>query len=179
METYLESLQMKAFMREFHVLDVPRISQLINKSNQFNLTTRRRTEAEVKAVLQDPAYFHFTVRLTDRFGDYGLIAAVIGELMGNGAEIDTWLMSCRVLQRQLEEEVFNEIVRVARIHKCSRIRGVYRPTARNHIVRGLYPALGFKLAGASEDRLEFELNLDGCQFRPSHICIAERSYAAR
>src|SRR5439155_1730120 len=140
---YLESLEMQAHIREFRSVDAPRISQLINKSNQFNLTTRRRTEAQVQAIVADPAYFHFTVRLGDRFGDYGLISVVIGKIDGDVAEIDTWLMSCRVLKREVEEEALNQIVRLAQMHGATRIRGVYLPTAKNGMVRDHYPNLGF------------------------------------
>jgi len=176
MDAYLESLGMEAAIREFRAMDVPRISQLINKSNQFNLTTRRRTEAQVQAVMADPAYFGFTVRLVDRFGDYGLISIAIGRVQGGEAEIDTWLMSCRVLKRQVEEEVLNEIVRLARARGCTRIRGVYLPTSKNGMVRNHYPALGFRPVAAAEDRLEFELDPQSYTTSPTRIRIAERSY---
>jgi FkbH-like protein len=173
MDAYLESLQMEAVIREFRGVDVPRISQLINKSNQFNLTTRRRTEAQVQAVMADPSYFHFTVRLQDRFGDYGLISVVIGKTAGEEAEIDTWLMSCRVLKRQVEDEVLNTVVRLCRMCGCSRVRGVYLPTAKNGMVRDHYPSLGFVPVSVSPERLEFELNLDHYEFRPTRIRIIQ------
>ena len=175
MDAYLESLQMEAVIREFRPVDVPRISQLINKSNQFNLTTRRRTEAQVEAVLKDPAYFHFTVRLADRFGDYGLISIVIGKMDGDVAEIDTWLMSCRVLKRQLEEEVLNEIVRRAKLNGAKRIRGVYLPTAKNGMVRDHYPNLGF----TPVTEFEFELYPLDYQPRSTKIRVLERPYDAK
>ncbi|MBZ5617575.1 MAG: HAD-IIIC family phosphatase [Acidobacteriia bacterium] len=176
MDAYLDSLGMAAVIREFRAMDVPRISQLINKSNQFNLTTRRRTEAQVQAVMADPAYFGFTVRLADRFGDHGLISVVIGKVAGDEAEVDTWLMSCRVLKRQVEEEVLNEFVRLARMRDCSRIKGVYLPSAKNGMVRNHYPALGFTPTLTSADRLEFELRPQFYTPKPSRIRIAERAY---
>jgi len=179
MDAYLGSLSMEAVLREFRTVDVPRISQLINKSNQFNLTSTRRTEAEVAAVLADPAYVAFTVRLVDRFGDYGLISVVICRTEGEDAEIDTWLMSCRVLKRQVEHEALNEIVRLARSRNCSRIKGVYLPTAKNGMVRDHYPALGFTPLRAAGERLEFELNPLSYTNKPTRIRIAERSYDAR
>jgi FkbH-like protein len=180
MDAYLASLGMQAVIREFRPVDVPRISQLINKSNQFNLTTRRRTEAQVEAVIADPACFHFTVRLADRFGDYGLISVVIGRIAGEEAEIDTWLMSCRVLKRQVEEEVLNEIVRLARLGGASRIKGVYLPTAKNGMVRDHYPKLGFTPVGSgAEGPAEFTLETHGYQFRPTQIEILERPYDAK
>jgi FkbH-like protein len=180
MDAYLSSLGMQAAIREFRSVDAPRISQLINKSNQFNLTTRRRTEAQVEAVIADPACFHFTVRLADRFGDYGLISVVVGRVAGEEAEIDTWLMSCRVLKRQVEEEVLNQIVAMARAASCSRVRGVYLPTAKNGMVRELYPSLGFVSVpvpdGAPPERLDFLLDVRSYQPRPTQIRIAERPY---
>jgi FkbH-like protein len=176
MDAYLESLGMEAVIREFRTVDVPRISQLINKSNQFNLTTRRRTEAQVQAVMADPGFFGFTVRLADRFGDHGLISVVIGRVNGDEAKVDTWLMSCRVLKRQVEELVLNELVRLARLRNCSRIRGVYLPTAKNGMVRNHYEGLGFKPALGNEGQLEFELPLEPYTAKPTRIRVAEESY---
>ncbi len=176
MDAYLESLGMEAAIREFRPVDVPRISQLINKSNQFNLTTERRTEAQVQAVMADPAYFGFTVRLADRFGDHGLISVVVGKVAGDEAEIDTWLMSCRVLKRQVEELVLNEVVRLALLRNCCRIRGVYLPTAKNGMVRDHYPGMGFTPSLTSNTRLEFELDPRLYTARPTRIRIAEKSY---
>jgi len=176
MDAYLESLGMEAVIREFRAVDVPRISQLINKSNQFNLTTRRRTEAQVQAIMADPAYFGFTVRLADRFGDHGLISVVVGKVTGDEAEVDTWLMSCRVLKRQVEEAVLNELVRLATLRNCSRLRGVYLPSAKNGMVRDHYAALGFSPTLTSEARLEFELDTRLYTAKPTRIRIAEKSY---
>jgi FkbH-like protein len=163
-------------MREFRPVDVPRISQLINTSNQFNLTTRRRTEAQVQAILADPAYFGFTVRLADRFGDHGLISIVVGKVEGEETEVDTWLMSCRVLKRQVEELVLNELVRLAALRGCSRIKGVYLPSAKNGMVRGHYAGLGFTPVLTDSTRLEFELDPRVYTAKPTKIRIAERSY---
>jgi FkbH-like protein len=173
MGAYLESLQMEAVIREFRDVDVPRISQLINKSNQFNLTTRRRTEAQVQAVMADPSCFHFSVRLQDRFGDYGLISVAIGKINGEEAEIDTWLMSCRVLKRQVEDEVLNTIARLCQMRGCSRVSGIYLPTAKNGMVRDHYPALGFTPVSVSPDRLEFALDLQQYEFRPTRIRVIQ------
>ena len=165
MDSYLESLDMVATIRDFNRLDLPRITQLINKSNQFNLTTRRRSEAEIEALMADPTCHGFTVRLADRFGDHGLIAIVICRVSGNTLEIDTWLMSCRVLKRQVEDEVLNEIVRRARVLGCPVIRGRYVATAKNGMVRDLLPSLGFEAVRSTESESEFEL-LAG---EPAHL----------
>jgi FkbH-like protein len=152
MDSYLESLAMEGTLSEFTAVDAPRLSQLINKSNQFNLTTRRRTEAEVLAVMSDPGFFGYSMRLKDRFGDHGLISIVIGQRAENTMKIDTWLMSCRVLKRQVEEEVLNELARLAKLRGCSRLGGVYLPTAKNEMVRDFYLRMGFTLTAESETR---------------------------
>jgi len=140
---YLESLQMEAQISHFTQIDAPRISQLINKSNQFNLTTRRRSENEVTALVNDSNHIAFTVRLKDRFGDHGLISVLIAKIEKEMAVIDTWLMSCRVLKRQVEEEVHNELMRLAKIRGCTEVVGSYKPTSKNGLVKDLLPDLGF------------------------------------
>jgi FkbH-like protein len=176
MKGYLQSLEMKGIIREFRAVDAPRISQLINKSNQFNLTTRRRTEAEVLELISQPDCAAFTMRLTDRFGDHGLIAVVIGRKLDETFAIDTWLMSCRVLKRQVEEEVVNEIARLAARLDAKRIAGLYLPTSKNGMVRDLYPRMGFAVVSEAPDRSEFELDLGEYQIKPTEIEIVERAY---
>lgn len=176
MSAYLESLRMEAVVREFSAMDVPRLAQLINKSNQFNLTTRRRTEGEVTALIEDPDYACFSVRLRDRFGDHGLISIGIGRIDGRSMEIDTWLMSCRVLKRQVEEEVLNRFVEVAEERGCSRLLGVYLPTAKNKMVREHYPELGFTPVDVSPERAEFELDVAAYKPRITHIDVSSEAY---
>lgn len=176
MAAYLRSLQMTAVIAEFQSVDVPRIAQLINKSNQFNLTTRRRTESEVRSLINDPACACFTVRLADRFGDHGLISVVVCRIHAGVMEVDTWLMSCRVLKRQVEEEVINEIVRLAREWDCSLIRGRYIPTAKNDMVRDLYPRMGFSPAGQDGGDLLFELIPSRQEPFPTAIEVNRRAH---
>jgi FkbH-like protein len=176
MDSYLESLQMESVISEFAPVDVPRLSQLINKSNQFNLTTRRRSEAEVLAVMKDENFIGFSVRLKDRFGDHGLISIVIGERAGGTMKIDTWLMSCRVLKRQVEDEVLNELIRLAKSKHCARLEGVFLPTPKNEMVRDFYCRMGFTLTAETETKREFELKLDTFQPIPTKIKITRRAY---
>jgi FkbH-like protein len=176
MDSYLASLAMEATISEFTPVDVPRLSQLINKSNQFNLTTRRRSEAEVTAVMNDPAHVGYSVRLKDRFGDHGLISIVIGRKSGEALHIDTWIMSCRVLKRQVEEEVLNELARLAKDRGCARLEGVYLPTPKNEMVRDFYPRMGFSLTRENGNGREFELKLDAFQDVPTKIKITRRAY---
>ncbi len=173
---YLRSLEMKGTLSELLPVDVPRISQLINKSNQFNLTTRRRTESEVVALLTDPSYAAFSVRLADKFSDHGLISVVIGLVVDGVLLLDTWLMSCRVLKRQVEDEVLNEIVRLARLRGCRVLRGVYVPSGKNGMVQDLYPRLGFTPCREHDGQLAFELDLATYEPRPTEIHLLRRSH---
>jgi FkbH-like protein len=180
MDAYLASLEMVSEIREFVPVDVPRITQLINKSNQFNLTTIRRTESEVHGLMTDADHVCFTVRLSDRFGDHGLISVVIGKVCVDKAsrdlEIDTWVMSCRVLKRQVEQEVTNEVFRLARLRGCQRVVGRYLPTAKNDMVRDLYATLGF--ATIAEDATSRVFGRDVTAYEPfaTSIRLLRRSY---
>jgi len=120
-----------------------RIAQLISKSNQFNLTTRRYSEAQVGEIESDPSCFTLQVRLVDTFGDNGMISVIICRRETNAWQIDTWLMSCRVLGRCVEQAVLQELVVHARLLGIDRIVGIYRPTERNRLVEDHYAKLGF------------------------------------
>jgi FkbH-like protein len=180
MDAYLASLEMEGTISSFTTVNVPRLSQLINKSNQFNLTTRRRTEGEVTSLISDEGYESFSVRLSDRFGDHGLIAVAIGRIEESGGEskmeIDTWLMSCRVLKRQVEDEVLNEFARRALARGCSRLIGVYIPTKKNGMVKELLPRLGFSTSTETPERSDFSLELDSFEPRATHIRIIRTSH---
>ncbi|MBA2525653.1 MAG: HAD-IIIC family phosphatase [Pyrinomonadaceae bacterium] len=180
LSSYLASLKMAVTISEFRSVDVPRIAQLINKSNQFNVATRRRAESEIARLINDQNCVSFSVRLSDRFGDYGLIGVVIGALDRSAPapvfEIDTWLMSCRVLNRQVEEEMMNEIARLAEKHSCTQIRGVYIPTAKNQLVRNLYPRMGFQKLTETETHSQFSYELETFKPFPTRIEIVRRAY---
>jgi FkbH-like protein len=179
MDSYLGSLEMVGTIKPFDRLDAPRVAQLIGKSNQFNLTTRRRTEAEVLAVIADEQYSAFTMRLSDRFGDHGLIAVVIGHASSEDFAIDTWLMSCRVLKRQVEEEALNEIVRLARDRGCTKVVGRYIPTAKNGMVRDLYPKMRFAHSREESGGVQvYELDVAQFQAKPTNIHVNQEAYAA-
>lgn len=176
MDAYLESLEMEAVISEFTPVDLPRVSQLINKSNQFNLTTRRRSEAELTVLMNDPACIGFSVRLRDRFGDHGLISVVIGHREGTVMQIDTWLMSCRVLKRQVEDEVLNELVRLGKARGCTRLEGLYLPTPKNGMVRDFYLKMGFTLISGEETPSRYELPIGSFPPRTTRIKIVRRAY---
>jgi len=144
MDSYLRGLEMQLVWRRFDKIGLQRVVQLINKSNQFNLTTRRYTEEDVLAVMDDPKAFGLQLRLIDRFGDNGVIAIIIGRLNGdNDLYVDTWLMSCRVLGRQVEPTTLNLIAAEARRLGAGRLIGEYIPTKKNGMVKEHYAKLGF------------------------------------
>jgi FkbH-like protein len=150
-ETFLASLNMEISFAPFDSVGRTRIAQLIAKSNQFNLTTRRYSEAEVAAIQRDPSCFTLQVRLADVFGDNGMISVIIARREGSDLNIDTWLMSCRVLGRRVEHAVLREIVEHAQHHGLGRIIGTYRPTERNGLVKNHYAGLGFALLSEAAD----------------------------
>lgn len=154
MPAFLRDLQMVARTGPFAPADLERIAQLINKTNQFNLTTRRYTEAQVRAFMQDPSCWTLAVRLSDRFGDYGLISAAIARRRGAALDLDTWLMSCRVFGRGVEDLVFNLLLAEARERGAEAILADYAPTPKNDPVRDLLPGLGFRKTQDGRWRLQ-------------------------
>jgi FkbH-like protein len=145
MAGFLQALEMRLIWRPFDRIGLQRIVQLINKTNQFNLTTRRYTEVEVEALMADSTAVGLQFRLLDRFGDNGIIAIVIGRMKADSAEflVDTWLMSCRVLGRQVEEATLNVLAEEAARLGADQIVGEYFPTKKNGMVRTHYEKLGF------------------------------------
>lgn len=144
MAGYLASLEMRASARAADDLSLPRIAQLINKSNQFHLTGARVFEPELRALAARGDHRVIGFRLWDRFGDNGLISAVVMRREGDTAHVDIWVMSCRVLGRRMEEFVANEILRVAREWNCASVLGRYVASPKNALVSGLYARLGFE-----------------------------------
>jgi FkbH-like protein len=150
---YLRGLGMECDVEPFNAFSLPRVAQLIQRSNQFNLRTIRHSEDDLKKMLASDKFFTLTFTLRDKFGDHGLISAVILEDKGDGKLfIDTWIMSCRVLKRTVEKFVLREIGGVAVENAFSVISGEYIPTAKNGLVKNLYRDLGFEET-ASEWRL--------------------------
>jgi FkbH-like protein len=186
-DAYLASLDMTITFQPFDTIGRARIVQLINKSNQYNLTTRRYTEPEVAALEGDPDVFTLQVRLSDMFGDNGMISVVICRPHEDSAwHIDTWLMSCRVLGRKVEVMVLREILKHARAVGIRKLTGIYRPTERNHLVVDHYAKLGFTSVGADGTGLtQWELSVDGAEpegvtMKVSSIgfCTPRSSYSA-
>ena len=156
---FLRSLQMQAVFTSEGDVGWTRFVQLINKSNQFNLTNRRYTEAEMQPLIADPSTLTMQVRLIDRFGDNGMISAIVARPQEGDWVLDTWVMSCRVLGREVEKAVLNQIVTEARLRNIARLIGLYRATDRNSMVRDHYAKLGFTRTpgSAGDDRWELDV----------------------
>jgi FkbH-like protein len=174
LDSYLHGLEMRLLWRRFDRVGLNRTVQLINKTNQFNLTTRRYTEADVVGVMQDDRAFGVQLRLTDRFGDNGIIAIVIGRLLGDAdLLIDTWLMSCRVLGRQVEPTTLNLVAAMSKQLGARRLIGEYIPTARNGMVKDHYAKLGFIAAGSDAGAVRHALDLTSFVPRDTFIEVSE------
>jgi len=158
---YLLSLDMEISLMPFDGAGRSRIAQLINKSNQFNLTTRRYSEAQVREMEADSSLSTLQARLKDRFGDNGMISVIICRDGGDAWEIDTWLMSCRVLGRRVEEAVLAELVDQASQAGKHALLGRFIPSGRNDLVCDHYEKLGFSRVEGSGDETCWRLDLDG------------------
>lgn len=175
---YLQSLDTEATFRRFEHANMSRIAQLIQRSNQFNLTTRRYAESECEAMANNPDFFPFTITLRDRFGDFGLINIVILRLRrpDRAIEIDTFLMSCRVLQRGVEEYAMNKIFEYARQCGYESVTGRYIPTAKNVMVKDFFHRFGFLPVGGPESEgSEWTLSVN--DYVPRKVMIREQPAA--
>lgn len=140
---YLLSLDMNADITDFLPVYLQRITQLTNKSNQFNVTTKRYTESEMQEVAKSPDHIRLCGQLADRFGDNGVVSVVIGRCENTVLHIELWLMSCRVLKRDMEFAMLDELVRQCRERGITKIMGYYYKTSKNNMVSGLFGTFGF------------------------------------
>lgn len=178
MDDYLESLKMTADAKLINDEDFPRVIQLLGKTNQFNLTTRRHSPQIVEQMLANTDNLGITLRVTDRFGDHGLVAVLLAvltdHLLGKALEIDTWLMSCRVIGRTVEEFCYNTMLEAARQRRANVIIGKYIPTAKNALVQDLYDRLGFTKIQTSDDgTVTYELNVHAAELRKTFLTQVE------
>lgn len=152
-DDYLINLQMKIECKELSDTDMERFVQLTNKSNQFNLRTRRYSEAEIIGLQNENSYVLLTIKLEDRFSKYGIIGCAILKIDGDTCFIENWVMSCRVLKKRVENYTIEKIIDIAKKHGCSKVVGEFVPTKKNSMVSNLYDTLGFDLI---EDTQEFK-----------------------
>jgi FkbH-like protein len=170
LDEFLAQLEMRRTTVAITPANIGRVTQLINKTNQFNLTTRRYTESQVSALAGDPAGWARAFHLADRFGDSGLIGVLLCVPSEPGAwEIDTWLMSCRVLGRRMEHYMFDQLCDAARAAGIARIVGVYRPTAKNTQVADLFPRLGFERTDEAPDATRYERAVAPAPVHPAAV----------
>ena len=142
-DAYLQSLEMEAEAKPFDSFHFPRIAQLTQRSNQFNLRTIRYTEQEIAAIAADDGYVTLYFTLKDKFGDHGLISTVIMEKQEDQLFVNTWLMSCRVLKRGMEEFIINKMLSTAAALGYKTVVGEYLKTPKNAMVANIYEKLGF------------------------------------
>ena len=169
---YLRSLEMRAEILPFSPMYFSRIAQLTNKSNQFNLTTRRFTQAEIQAMAEDERYVTLYGKLSDKFGDNGVVSVVIGEIKEDRLDIILWLMSCRVLKRDMEYAMMDALAGRCQALGLRTVRGYYFPTAKNGMVRDFYAKQGFdKIEDAPDGSTAWRLELDGYEQKNHVIAV--------
>jgi FkbH-like protein len=148
---------MQLVLSRFDRFHLPRIAQLLQRSNQFNLCTRRLTEAECAALMESAAFVPLYAKLADRFGDHGLISVVVLERDADALLIRDWLMSCRVLARGVEQFIMNQVVALAVRLGANRVVGEYIPTAKNGMVRDFFQQFGFVRASAASNHWSLDV----------------------
>jgi FkbH-like protein len=179
LDDFLRDLHMSVIYGRFTGPDLVRVTQLFNKTNQFNTTTRRYTQEEVVSLASATEPLTLQFRLADKYGDNGLVSAMIlrpDSKQSDVFEIDNWVMSCRVFGRELEYEAMNIAVDEARRRGIKAFRAKYIPTAKNGVVGQLYPNLGFSSLsedGVSNGATCWFLDLAKYETRSTHICRSE------
>ncbi len=172
-EDYLKSLEMKGEIQSFIPLYMSRIAQLTNKSNQFNLTTKRYTQSDIEEVAADPKHITLYGKLGDKFGDNGVVSIVIGRIDGINSDelhMELWLMSCRVLKRDMEFAMMDELVDKARGAGIKKLIGYYYPTAKNAMVKDFYGLQGFtKISEDSEGNTIWEFEITDTYEKKQHV----------
>ena len=171
---FLKSLDMISTVSGFTKFNTPRVAQLSQRSNQFNLRTIRYTEADIIAMAENPDVIDLSFTLEDKFGDNGLIAVIIMKKQDEETLfIDTWFMSCRVLKRGMENFTLNTMVEYAKNRGYKRIVGEYIPTPKNKMVELHYPNLGFAQSEEASDGVKYVLDVKGYQPRECYITKKE------
>lgn len=174
-EDYLRSLDMAADIGPFQPETLERITQLINKTNQFNFTTRRYTGAETEARMNSDSYITLAGRLVDKFGDNGITQALIGKIEGDVLDIELWVMSCRVFKRHFEYALFDELIAQAKKRGIKTIIGRWLPTAKNLLIKDFYATIGFDLTEDNETGRVFCYTLPAAYTPKNAVIKIERT----
>ena len=160
LQDFLRDLRLEASVAEVSGKNLARVTQLINKTNQFNVAARRYTEAQVLALAHDTHGWTGAFQLSDRMDSYGLIGVLICRATASDQwEVDTWLMSCRALGRQLEKFMFDRMIEAALARGIKRITGIYRVSAKNGLVKELYDQFGFRRVAEDAQCVCYELEV--------------------
>ena len=171
---YLDSLQMTATIRPFEPVYLQRIAQLTNKSNQFNLTTLRCTEDDIRAMAADDRYVTLSGRLADKFADNGVVSVVAAQQDGQTLHIRLWLMSCRVLKRGMEDAMMDVLMDQAAGRGVKTVMGYYYPTAKNAMVKDFYAGMGFaQVSGDADGNTVWSLSVEDYKPRRPHMIIEQ------
>jgi FkbH-like protein len=144
-DNFLLSLDMESEIKTFSNLYIDRITQLTNKTNQFNLTTKRYNASEMDSVYHSDTHIKIYGRLKDKFGDNGLVSVIIGNIVDSACHVDVWLMSCRVLQRKMELAMLDELINHCKKRKVLELFGYYYKSSKNEMVSSMYMGFGFEL----------------------------------
>ncbi|MCI8877245.1 MAG: HAD-IIIC family phosphatase [Lachnospiraceae bacterium] len=169
-DDYLQNLMMEGRAKAFEPVKYPRIAQLTQRTNQFNLRTVRYTEDDIKRLAEDKGFITLYYTLKDKFGDYGLVSVVIlKKTSEKELFVDTWLMSCRVFKRGMEEFVMNHVVQTAKENGFETISSQYIPTKKNQMVKDIYETMGFNRDGENL----FHLDLDTFKTAKTYIKEAD------
>ena len=171
-DEFLSSLEMTADIKSFSSVYLDRVAQLTNKTNQFNLTTRRYTLGEIENIAASGNYINIYGKLTDKYGDNGLIAITIGSIKEKQCHIDLWLMSCRVLKRDMEFAMLDEVVKQCTEKGISEIIGYYYKSAKNSMVSDLYKKFGFVLSKTNNEDTIWRLNVSNYKNKNKFIGVS-------
>lgn len=175
-EDYLLSLEMNAVIEDFRPVYLQRITQLTNKSNQFNLTTKRYSDKDIEAVCDSSSHIRLYGRLSDKFGDNGIVSVIIGKIIENKLHVELWLMSCRVLKRDMEVAMLDELAEQCRKRNITEIIGYYFKTSKNNMVSDLFGKLGFsQLENNENGDSVWSLDITAYENKNKVICVNKES----
>jgi len=149
-ESYLSSLEMQVEARPISASNLQRVASLVQKTNQFNLTNRRHDSARIMAMAEDPNWFTYCYALNDRFGSAGIVGVLLAHAEIDAVEIDSWLLSCRVINRQVELVMFDHLLKWMNDHGHTRLSASYLPTSQNVVIKDLLPDLGLRFRSSDD-----------------------------
>jgi FkbH-like protein len=161
LEDFFRSLEMTSEIVAVTPTTLARIAQLTQKTNQLNMTTKRYTESEVQAMTRDPAWNLFGIKIVDKFGDNGIVGAVFLKVVGDTIDIDTFLLSCRVIGRTVETVMMSHVCDIGVAAGCTKINGWFLPTKKNEPAAKIYPNGGFTKIRENESGSLWQLSLRG------------------